>query len=209
MPAAARVGPAEQLLGLLPAQPQAMQRGADGLAAAGLAEPRAHPGDQALERPAGCRLGAGHGWGGGGAPSLVDDLAEASLDTGAKGGTAASAAVQEGVRSIRVIGVQPAHHGLRVPARARGNARGAAALLRDVVERQEALAGARVGRAHRQPPQVLWRLAPPGVVNGQHDGTANLVERNATPQPYADPRVNLRVSNLPRFRYRAGGRRPS
>jgi hypothetical protein len=54
-----RVGPAKQLFGLLPAQLQALQRGADGLAAAGLAEPLAHPGDQALERPAGCRLRAG------------------------------------------------------------------------------------------------------------------------------------------------------
>jgi hypothetical protein len=84
---------------------------------------------------------------------------------------------------VRVVGVQPAHHGLRVSARARGEARGATALLGDVVERQEALAGARVGRAHRQPPQVLRRLAPPGMINGQHDGTANLLGRNATRHP--------------------------
>jgi len=54
-----RVGATEQLLGLLPAQVQTMQRGADGLPAAGAAEPLAHPADQALERPAGSRLGAG------------------------------------------------------------------------------------------------------------------------------------------------------
>jgi hypothetical protein len=45
---------------LLPAQLQAMQRHADRLAAADPAEPLAHPGDQALERPAGCRIGAGY-----------------------------------------------------------------------------------------------------------------------------------------------------
>jgi hypothetical protein len=81
-----RVGPAEQLLGLLPAQPQAVQRGADGLAAAGLAEPLAYPDDQALERPAGCWRGAGYGRGGGGALRLADDLAEAGFDAGTKGG---------------------------------------------------------------------------------------------------------------------------
>jgi hypothetical protein len=81
-----RIGPAEQLLGLLPAQPQAMQRGADGLAAAGPAEPLAHPGDQALERPAGCRRGAGYGRSGGGALGLADDLAETGLGAGTKGG---------------------------------------------------------------------------------------------------------------------------
>jgi hypothetical protein len=81
-----RVGPAEQLLGLLPAQAQAVQGGADRLAAADPAEPLAHPADQALERPAGCRIGAGYGWGGGGAPSGADGLAKAGFEAGAKGG---------------------------------------------------------------------------------------------------------------------------
>jgi hypothetical protein len=81
-----RVGPAEQLLGLLPAQAPAAQRGADGLAAAGPAAPRAHPGDQPPERPAGCGVGAGYGRGGGGALRLADDLAEAGLGAGTKGG---------------------------------------------------------------------------------------------------------------------------
>jgi hypothetical protein len=81
-----RIGPAEQLLGLLPAQLPAMQRGADGLAAAGLAEPLAHPGDQTLERPAGCRVGAGYGRGGGGALGGTDGLAKAGFDAGTKGG---------------------------------------------------------------------------------------------------------------------------
>jgi hypothetical protein len=50
-------------------------------------------------------------------------------------------------------------------ARAHGNAGGAAALLRDVIERQKALAGAPMRRAHCQPTQVLQRLAPAGMVN--------------------------------------------
>jgi hypothetical protein len=80
-----RSGPAEQLLGLLPAQAQAAQRGADGLAAAGQAEPLAHPGDQALERPARRRRGIGYGRGGGGALGGADGLVELGLDARAKG----------------------------------------------------------------------------------------------------------------------------
>src|SRR3712207_3217871 len=59
-----RVGTTEQLLGLLPAQVQTMQRGADGLPAAGRAELFAHPADQALEGPAVHRVGASYGRGG-------------------------------------------------------------------------------------------------------------------------------------------------
>jgi hypothetical protein len=81
-----RVGSAKQLLGFLPAQLQAMQRGADGLAAAGLAELLAYPGDQTLERPARCRRGAGYGRGGGGVLGLANDLAETGLGAGTKGG---------------------------------------------------------------------------------------------------------------------------
>ena len=81
-----RVGPAEQLLGLLPAQARAVQGGADRLAAAGPAEPLAHPGDQPLEGPAWRRPGTGYGRGGGGALGGADDLAEPGLDAGTKGG---------------------------------------------------------------------------------------------------------------------------
>jgi len=81
-----RVGPAKQLLGLRPAQLQAMQRGADGLAAAGPAELLAHPGDQAPECPAGCRIGAGYGPGCDGMLGLANDLAETGLGAGTKGG---------------------------------------------------------------------------------------------------------------------------
>ena len=80
------VGPAEQLFGLLPAQAQAVQGGADRFAAAGAAEPLAHPGGQPLEGPAGCRPSAGYGRGCGGALGLADDLAEAGLSAAAKGG---------------------------------------------------------------------------------------------------------------------------
>ena len=57
---ALRVGPAEQLFGLLPRQPQAMQGGADRLAAAGSAEPLAHPADQTAQGPARRWIGSGY-----------------------------------------------------------------------------------------------------------------------------------------------------
>src|SRR3954452_18024850 len=47
-----RVGPAQQLLGLLPRQLEAMESHADRLAAAHQAEALAHPADQAAQRPA-------------------------------------------------------------------------------------------------------------------------------------------------------------
>ena len=79
-----RVGAAEQLLGLLPAQARAAQGGTDRLAAAGPAEPLAHPGDQPLEGPAWRRPGTGCGRGGGGALGGANDLAEAGLGSGTK-----------------------------------------------------------------------------------------------------------------------------
>ena len=79
-----RVGPAEQLLGLLPAQIETVQSRPDRLAAADPAEPLTHPGDQALERPAGGRLGAGYKRGGRGALGGADGVAKASLDAGTK-----------------------------------------------------------------------------------------------------------------------------
>jgi hypothetical protein len=54
-----RIGPAEQLLGLLPRQLQAMQGGADRLAAAAATERLAHPADQASQGPARRRIGSG------------------------------------------------------------------------------------------------------------------------------------------------------
>jgi hypothetical protein len=81
-----RVGAAEQLLGLLPAQLQAVQGGADRLAAAGPAEPLARPDDQPREGPAWRRPVTGYGRGGGGALGGANDLAEAGLEAGTKGG---------------------------------------------------------------------------------------------------------------------------
>src|SRR5918994_5788626 len=72
---ALRIGPAEQLFGLLPRQSQTMQGSADRLAAAGPAEPLAHPADQPAQRPArwwigsGYRRGRGGGGGGAGRPA--------------------------------------------------------------------------------------------------------------------------------------------
>ena len=83
---ALRIGPAEQLLGLLPRQPQAMQGGADRLAAAGPAEPLAHPADQTPQGPARRRIGSGYRRSCGGALGGTDRLAEAGLDLRAKGG---------------------------------------------------------------------------------------------------------------------------
>ncbi len=51
---------------------------------------------------------------------------------------------------------------------ARRSRRGAT-LLGDLVERQEAFAGALMGSAHCQLAQVLRHLAPPGMVNVQRD----------------------------------------
>jgi hypothetical protein len=56
-----RVGSAQQLLGFLPGQLEAMQRRTDRLAAAPQAEPLADPTDEAAQRPAGGWIGPGSG----------------------------------------------------------------------------------------------------------------------------------------------------
>jgi hypothetical protein len=81
---ALRVGAAEQLL--LPRQSQAMQSGADRLAAAGPAKPLAHPADQTPQGPARRWIGSGYRWGCGGALGGTDRLAKTGLDLRAKGG---------------------------------------------------------------------------------------------------------------------------
>ncbi len=60
---ALRVGPAGQLPGLLPRYSQAMQGGADRLAAAGPAEPLAHPADQTAQGRARRWISSGYGRG--------------------------------------------------------------------------------------------------------------------------------------------------
>ena len=83
---ASRVSPAEQLFGLLPRQPQATEGSADRLAAAGAAERLAHPADQAPQGPAWHRVGPGYRRRRRGVLGGADDLPEAGLDLGAKGG---------------------------------------------------------------------------------------------------------------------------
>jgi hypothetical protein len=68
---------------------------------------------------------------------------------------------------------------------------GTTARWRDVMERQEALAGAPVRRAHRQLAQVLRRLAPAGMINRQHGATASLLASacNAPFLPQRSPKT--------------------
>lgn len=65
--------------------------------------------------------------------------------------------------------MDPPHHRLRVPVRARRHPRGATC-LHDLIKGQKALAGARMRRAGRQPPQILRRLTPARAVDMQHVG---------------------------------------
>src|SRR5919206_1330419 len=81
-----RVGPAEQLAGLLPRQLQPVQGAADRLAAAGATERLPHPADQASQGPAWRRVGPGERRRRRGVLGGADDRAEAGLDLGAKGG---------------------------------------------------------------------------------------------------------------------------
>ncbi len=87
--------------------------------------------------------------------------------------------------------MQPAHDGLRMATRPYRHLGGTTACLCDVIEREEALAGAPVRRAHRQPTQVFWRLAPAGMINRQHDGAAYLLasECNAPFLPQLPPKT--------------------
>src|ERR687886_1611933 len=59
-----RVSPAQQLLGFLPRQREAVQDRADRLAAAHQPEALAHPAGQAAPRPGRCGVGPFWGWGG-------------------------------------------------------------------------------------------------------------------------------------------------
>jgi hypothetical protein len=81
-----RVGPAEQLLGFLPGQLQAMQSGADRLATTADPEPLAHPADQAPQGPARRRIGARYGRRRRRVLGGADRRAESGFDARAKGG---------------------------------------------------------------------------------------------------------------------------
>ena len=140
-----------------------MQGGADRLAAAGPAEPLAHPADQTAQGPARWRIGSGYRRSCGGSLGRTDCLAEACLR--AKGGRCA-----DSLGAADVVEMEPLHHRLRVTARPLGNTRGAA-LLSDFIERQKALAGARMGRAHRQLTEIRRRLIPSRILNTQHNSS--------------------------------------
>jgi hypothetical protein len=83
---------------------------------------------------------------------------------GKKGTATAGAVERERGGTLRVVGMNPAHHGLGMASGALGQARGAPA-LRDVEQSQRPLAGAGVGCAQSQVPQVLRRLTPAREIN--------------------------------------------
>ena len=66
-----------------------------------------------------------------------------------------------------VVPVNPPHDGLVVTCCLLGHAR-RTGRLRDLVEGEEALPGARVRRLHRESAQVVRRLPPTGVVDAEH-----------------------------------------
>src|SRR4051794_17512530 len=81
-----RIGPAQQLLGLLPGQLEAVQGRADRLAAAHQPEALADPADQAGQRPTRRGVGPFYGWGGRRPLGGADRLAELGFALWAKRG---------------------------------------------------------------------------------------------------------------------------
>src|SRR3954451_5604676 len=81
-----RVGPAQQLLGLLPRQLAAVQGCADRLATAHQPEALAGPADQTAQGPARRGVGSFYGWGGRRALGRADHLAELGFALWAKRG---------------------------------------------------------------------------------------------------------------------------
>jgi hypothetical protein len=159
-----RVGPAQQLLGFLPRQLEAVQGRADRLATAEAAEALTHQQHQPLEGDARRWVGPFYGWRGRRALGGADGVTKSRRNLCAKGGSAAGAAKPESIRTLGVIGVHPTHDGLGMASSARGHARGATA-LRDLVEGERALAGAGMRRAHRQVAQVLGCPTPARIIN--------------------------------------------
>ena len=143
-----------------------MQGGADRLPAAAPAELLTDPANQTAQRPARRWIGSGYRRGCGGALGGTDRLAKAGFDLRARGG--AGALIGQRLGAAGVVEMQPRHHRLRVTVCALGNARGAA-LLSDLIERQKALAGAPMGRAHRQLTEIRRRLVPSRKLNAQHN----------------------------------------
>jgi hypothetical protein len=148
-----RIRAAEQFFGFLPRQREAVHGRPDGLATDAEAEALAHERHQVLEGEAGRRIGAIYGRCGRrtlGRGTTSPRLAAVR----AQGGTAAGAAISQGRGALSVIGMQPTHHGLRMAPGARRHLGGTASLSH-VVEGECALAGVRMRRVQRQPPQVI------------------------------------------------------
>src|SRR5215218_2899575 len=81
-----RVGPAQQLLGFLPRQLEAVQGCADRLATAAAAEALTHRQHQPLQGPARRWVGSFSGWGGRRTLGGADGLTKRRCDLRAKGG---------------------------------------------------------------------------------------------------------------------------
>jgi hypothetical protein len=81
-----------------------------------------------------------------------------------KGGAATGALIGQRLGAVFIVGVQPAHYGLRSPSGAFGNRRGTTA-FGDLGQRQEAFAAAGMGGTQGQMAQVRNRLAPALMVN--------------------------------------------
>jgi len=107
-----------------------------------------------------------------------------------KGGAATGAPKGQRLGAVRVVEVQPLHHGLWVAMGARCHLCGTAR-LGDFVERQKALAGALMGCTGGQLTQVLRCLVPPVIVNAQHDrgrycsGSSPTLDREPAPENHA------------------------
>src|SRR3954451_351826 len=158
------LGAAEQLAGLFPGQLEPVQGGADRLAATTApqtarapTQPNAARSSVAWDRR---RLRAVE-------PPVAEHRVwprQGRSRTPGKRGAATAALIAQRRGAMRVVDVQPAHHGLRVTPGALGHSRRTGAWA-DLVQGQEALAGARVAGAERQLPQIGWRLLPALVVN--------------------------------------------
>src|SRR3954465_2115734 len=159
-----RIGSSQQLLGFLPRQLEAVQGRADRLATAPQPEALAHPANEAAQRPARRWISANDGRHRGRALSGADRLAQFSFRVRKKGAASAGAAEGERVRTLGIVSMHPAQHGVRTPTRAPGHLAGAA-VLGDVKEGERPLAGAGMRCAQSQVAQVLWRLTPARIIN--------------------------------------------
>lgn len=97
----------------------------------------------------------------------ADRFTEGGLDLGTQRRAAAGAVIRQRCGAVLIVVVQPAQHGLRMTAGAVCHL-GGADTLRDVVEGQETLAAAGVGRGQGLVAQICLRLVPTLMVDVQH-----------------------------------------